>query len=192
LRAAENDFEGTRTTIPRARDATGQVGGGVFVRVHAGRGQATFCAGAHRTWSGSLHQRAGAAHAQDADGRWSRRCEDGGSRKSAAHAQDADGQWNRRCEDSVRKRNQSHPLARDDGAVNNDGHQKAKRKLVLLRSKRPLKTLCTKGFRPNYQTTQCNELCIVTPCGLCLFQCRRSGGCAAVLAPRNLRPGSSL
>ena len=61
---------------------------------------------------------------------------------------------------SVRRRNQSHPLARDDCAVNNDGHKKTK--LVLLRSKRPLKTLCTKGFRPNYQTTQCNELCIVT------------------------------
>jgi hypothetical protein len=40
---------------------------------------------------------------------------------------------------------------------------KGETKLVLLRSKRPLKTLCTKGFRPNYQTTQCNELCIVTP-----------------------------
>ena len=39
---------------------------------------------------------------------------------------------------------------------------KGETKLVLLRSKRPLKTLCTKGFRPNYQTTQCNELCIVT------------------------------
>ena len=72
----------TRTTIPRARDAMGQGGdGGAFVRVHAGRGQATFCAGAHRTWSGSLHQRAGAVHAQDADGRWSRRCEDGEARK---------------------------------------------------------------------------------------------------------------
>ena len=44
-------------------------------------------------------------HAQDADGRWSRRCEDGEARKSAAHAQDADGQWNRRCEDGgTRKR----------------------------------------------------------------------------------------
>jgi hypothetical protein len=64
LRSAENDFEGTRTTIPQARDATGQgCDGGAFVRVHAGRGQATFCAGAYRTWSGSLHQRAGAAHA---------------------------------------------------------------------------------------------------------------------------------
>jgi len=106
LRAVENDFDGTRMTIPRARDATGQGGdGGAFVRVHAGRGQATFCAGAHRTWSGSLHQRAGAVHAQDADGRWSRRCEDGESRKSAAHAQDGDGQWNRRCEDGgARKR----------------------------------------------------------------------------------------
>ena len=92
MRAVENDFDGTRMTIPRARDATGQGGdGGAFVRVHAGHGQATFCAGAHRTWSGPLHQRAGAAHAQDADGRWSRRCEDGEARKSAAHAQDADG-----------------------------------------------------------------------------------------------------
>ena len=89
MRAAENDFEGTRTTIPQTRDATEQGGdGGAFVRVHAGRGQATFCAGAYRTWSGSLHQRAGAAHA------------------------------------SVRKRNQSHPLARDDGTVNNDGHKR--------------------------------------------------------------------
>ena len=35
-------------------------------------------------------------------------------------------------------------------------------KLVLLRSKRPLTTPCTKGFRPNHQTTQRNELCIVT------------------------------
>ena len=25
---------------------------------------------------------------------------------------------------TVRKRNQSHPLARDDGAVNNDGHKR--------------------------------------------------------------------
>jgi hypothetical protein len=42
LRAAENDFEGTRTTIPRVRDSTGQVDdGGALVRVHAGRGQDT-------------------------------------------------------------------------------------------------------------------------------------------------------
>ena len=35
MRAVENDFEGTRMTIPRARDATGQGGdGGSFVRVH--------------------------------------------------------------------------------------------------------------------------------------------------------------
>jgi len=40
LRAVENDFDGTRMTIPRARDATGQgVDGGAFVRVHAGRGR---------------------------------------------------------------------------------------------------------------------------------------------------------
>ena len=40
LRAVENDFDGTRMTIPRARDATGQGGdGGAFVRVHAGRGR---------------------------------------------------------------------------------------------------------------------------------------------------------
>jgi hypothetical protein len=39
LRAVENDFDDTRMTIPRARDATGQgVDGGAFVRVHAGRG----------------------------------------------------------------------------------------------------------------------------------------------------------
>ena len=39
MRVVENDFEGTRMTIPRARDATGQGGdGGAFVRVHAGRG----------------------------------------------------------------------------------------------------------------------------------------------------------
>ena len=94
MRAAENDFEGYSDD-----NSTGKGREGAFVRVHAGRGQATFCAGAHRTWSGSLHQRAGAVHAQDADGRWSRRCEDGEARKSAAHAQDADGQWNRRCED---------------------------------------------------------------------------------------------
>ena len=76
MRAVENDFDGTRMTIPRARDATGQGGdGGAFVRVHAGHGQATFCAGAHRTWSGPLHQRAGAAHAKDANGQWSRRCD---------------------------------------------------------------------------------------------------------------------
>ena len=37
---------------------------------------------------------AGAAHAKDANGQWSRRCEDG-----VAQAHDADGQWNRRCED---------------------------------------------------------------------------------------------
>jgi hypothetical protein len=40
-----------------------------------------FCAGAYRTWPGYLHQRAGAAHAQDADCQWSRLCEDGGTRK---------------------------------------------------------------------------------------------------------------
>ena len=76
MRAAENDFEGYSDD-----NSTGKGREGAFVRVHAGRGQATFCAGAHRKWSGSLHQRAGAAHAQDADGRWSRRCEDGGTRK---------------------------------------------------------------------------------------------------------------
>jgi hypothetical protein len=69
-------------TIPRSREAKGQGGdGGAFVRVHAGGGQATLCAGAYRTWSGYLHQRAGAAHTQDADGQWSRRCEDGGARQ---------------------------------------------------------------------------------------------------------------
>ena len=42
LRTAENDFEGTRTPIPRVRDSTGQGGvGGALVRVHAGRGQDT-------------------------------------------------------------------------------------------------------------------------------------------------------
>jgi hypothetical protein len=42
LRASENDFEGTRTTIPRVRDTTGQGGdGGALVCVHAGRGQDT-------------------------------------------------------------------------------------------------------------------------------------------------------
>jgi hypothetical protein len=42
LRTAENDFEGTRMTIPRARDTTGQdCDGGAFVSVHAGHGQAT-------------------------------------------------------------------------------------------------------------------------------------------------------
>ena len=40
-----------------------------------------FCAGAYRTWPGYLHQRACAAHAQDADCQWSRQCEDGGERK---------------------------------------------------------------------------------------------------------------
>ena len=35
MRAVENDFDGTRMTIPRARDAMGQSGdGGAFVRVH--------------------------------------------------------------------------------------------------------------------------------------------------------------
>jgi hypothetical protein len=58
----------------------------------------------------------------------------------------------------VRRRNLSHPLARDDDVVNNDRHGKGETKLVLLRSKRPLKTLCTKGFRPNYQTTQYDRL----------------------------------
>ena len=96
MRAAENDFEGYSDD-----NSTGKGHEVAFVRVHAGRGQATFCAGAHRTWSGSLHQRAGAVHAQDADGRWSRRCEDGEARKSAAHAKDANGQWSRRCEDGV-------------------------------------------------------------------------------------------
>jgi len=38
LRAAENDFEGTWMTIPRARDATGQGGnGGALVSVHTHR-----------------------------------------------------------------------------------------------------------------------------------------------------------
>ena len=40
LRAAENDFEGTRMTIPRARDATGQGGDG-------GGGLATVSLGIH-------------------------------------------------------------------------------------------------------------------------------------------------
>ena len=76
----------------------------------------------------------GAAHAQDANSQWSRRCEDGGSRQrcedggtrrwrrneqsdwalllcGVAHAHDADGQWNRLCEDGgARKRC-------DDGGV---------------------------------------------------------------------------
>ena len=37
----------------------------------------------------------------------------------------------------VRRRNQSHPLARDDGAVNNDGHQKAKRNWFYYGRKDP-------------------------------------------------------
>jgi hypothetical protein len=38
LRAVENDFDGTRMTIPRTRDATGQGGdGGAFVRSVSGR-----------------------------------------------------------------------------------------------------------------------------------------------------------
>ena len=42
MRAAENDFEGTRTTIPRVRAETGQGSdGGALVFVHAGRGQDT-------------------------------------------------------------------------------------------------------------------------------------------------------
>ena len=105
MQAAENDFEGTRMTIPRARDGTGQGDdGGAFVRVHAGRGQAPLvrvhigrgqdtCISeqARRTRRTSTvsgvdsvktvgHAR-GAAHAQDADGQWSRLCEDGGTRK---------------------------------------------------------------------------------------------------------------
>ena len=48
MRAVENDFDGTRMTIPRARDATGQGGdGGAFVRVHAGRGRCS-CVQARR------------------------------------------------------------------------------------------------------------------------------------------------
>ena len=59
----------------------------LFVRVHIGRGQDPCIS-------------AGAAHAKDANGQWSRRCEDG-----VAQAHDADGQWNRRCEDGgTRKR----------------------------------------------------------------------------------------
>jgi hypothetical protein len=66
LRASENDFEGIQTTIPWVRDAKGQVDDwGVFVRVHTGRGQDTCIS----------------EHAQDADGQWSRLCEDGGARK---------------------------------------------------------------------------------------------------------------
>jgi hypothetical protein len=35
LRAVENDFDGTRMTMPLSRDAMGQSGdGGSFVRVH--------------------------------------------------------------------------------------------------------------------------------------------------------------
>ena len=38
---------------------------------------------------------------------------------------------------SVRKRNQSHPLARDDDAVNNDGHEKTKRNWFYYGRKDP-------------------------------------------------------
>ena len=43
----------------------------------------------------------------------------------------------RRHVSAPRKRNQSHPLARDDGAVNNDGHQKAKRNWFYYGRKDP-------------------------------------------------------
>ena len=39
----------------------------------------------------------------------------------------------------VRKRNQSHPLARDDGAVNNDGH-KRRTKTGFITVEKTLKT----------------------------------------------------
>jgi hypothetical protein len=93
LRSAENDFEDIRTTIPWVRDAKGQGGEwGVFVQVHTGRGQDTCISEQARrtrrtsTVSGvdsvkTVGHARGAAHAQDADGQWSRLCEDGGSRK---------------------------------------------------------------------------------------------------------------
>ena len=38
---------------------------------------------------------------------------------------------------NVRERNQSHPLARDDDAVNNDGHEKTKRNWFYYGRKDP-------------------------------------------------------
>ena len=63
-----------------------------FVRVHIGRGQDTCISEQARrtrrtqTAGGvdsvkTVGRARGAAHAQDADGQWSRRCEDGGARQ---------------------------------------------------------------------------------------------------------------
>ncbi len=109
MRAAENDFEGTRTTILWVRDATGQGGDwGAFVQVHTGRGQDTCISEQARrtrrtpTASGvdcvkTVGRARGSAHAQDADGQWSRQCEDGGSRK---RCEDCGECWCRRNEQS--------------------------------------------------------------------------------------------
>jgi hypothetical protein len=63
--------------------------------------------------------------------------------------------------DSMRKRDQSHPLARDDGAVNNDGHETGT-KLVLFSVKIPFYQEDREDRDTVVPVTQCNELCIVT------------------------------
>jgi hypothetical protein len=62
---------------------------------------------------------------------------------------------------SMRKRDQSHPLARDDGAVNNDGHETGT-KLVLFSVKIPFYQEDREDRDTAVPVTQCNELCIVT------------------------------
>jgi len=117
LRAAENDFEGTRTTILWVRDATGQGGDwGAFVQVHTGRGQDTCISEQARrtrrtpTASGvDCVKTVGHARGVKTVGSVG---VDGTSSliglssfAGAAHTQDADGQWNRLCEDGgVHKR----------------------------------------------------------------------------------------
>ena len=61
----------------------------------------------------------------------------------------------------MRRRNQSHPLARDDCAVNNDGHETGT-KLVLFSVKIPFYQEDREDRDTAVPVTQCNELCIVT------------------------------
>ena len=60
----------------------------------------------------------------------------------------------------VRRRNQSHPLARDDGAVNNDGHGDKSRLRFITTVKQFVPRFLhvfDSGFRPTNQTTQYDD-----------------------------------
>ena len=117
MRTAENDFEGTRTTIPWVRDATGQgCDWGAFVRVHTGRGQDT-CIREQAPRTRRTPTASGVdcvktvGRARDslsvcmcACVTWClspshAACICVTGKESAVHAQGTDGQWSRWCED---------------------------------------------------------------------------------------------